>query len=69
MPVTHGAKTKKALFKRVKITGGGKIMKRHSSQDHFNAKDSGNQTRQKRGDKVGPHELIKSTKSLLTRYF
>lgn len=66
--MTHGAKTKKALLKRVKITGRNKIMKRPPSQNHFNAKDSGNQTRQKRGDKVGPHELIKSTKSLLTRY-
>jgi len=43
-------------------------MKRPPGQNHFNAKDSGSQTRQKRGDKVGPHELIKSTKSLLTRY-
>lgn len=67
--MTHGAKTKKALLKRVKITGGNKIMKRPPHQNHFNAKDSGNQTRQKRGDKVGPHELTKSTKSLLTRYF
>ncbi|OGN00976.1 MAG: hypothetical protein A2651_04155 [Candidatus Yanofskybacteria bacterium RIFCSPHIGHO2_01_FULL_42_12] len=66
--MTHGAKTKKALFKRVKITGRNKIMKRPPGQNHFNAKDSGSQTRQKRGDKVGPHELIKSTKSLLTRY-
>ena len=63
------AKTKKALLKRVKITGRSKIMKRPPGQNHFNAKDSGGQTRQKRGDKVGPHELIKSTKSLLTRYF
>lgn len=63
------AKTNKSLLKRIKITGSGKIMKRPPRQNHFNAKDSGNQTRQKRGDKVGPHELIKSTKSLLTRYF
>lgn len=67
--MTHGAKTKKALLKRVKITGGNKIMKRPPGQNHFNAKNSGDQTRQKRGDKAGPHELIKSTKSLLTRYF
>ena len=64
----HGAKTKKALLKRIKITGSGKIMKRPPGQNHFNAKDSGNKTRQKRGDKVGPHELIKSAKSLLARY-
>lgn len=57
-------KTKKALLKRIKITGTGKIMKRPPRQNHFNAKDSGNQTRQKRGDKVGPRELIHSAKAL-----
>lgn len=67
--MVHGAKTKKALLKRVKITGRSKIMKRPPHQNHFNAKDSGNKTRQKRGDKIGPHELIRSAKSFLTRYF
>jgi len=66
--MTHGAKTKKALLKRVKITGRKKIMKRPPHQNHFNAKDSGNQTRQKRGNKIGPRELIKLSKSLLTRH-
>ena len=41
-------KTRKALLKRIKITGRGKFMKRHTSQDHINAKDSGNKTRSKR---------------------
>lgn len=67
--MTHGAKTKKALLKRVKITGGGKLMKRPPRQNHFNAKDSGNQTRQKRGFKRAPRELVKSSKFLITRYF
>jgi ribosomal protein L35 len=64
----HGAKTKKALLKRIKITGGGKIMKRSPGQNHFNAKDSGDQTRQKRGYKDTPKSLIKSSKALITRY-
>jgi len=64
----HSSKTKKALLKRVKITGSGKIMKRSPGQNHFNAKDSGNQTRQKRGYKDTPKQLMKSSKSLLTRY-
>jgi len=67
--MTHTDKTNKSFLKRIKITGRGKIMKRRPGQNHFNAKNSGNQTRQKRGDKIGPHELIKSSKSLLTRYF
>jgi len=41
-------KTRKALLKRIKITGRGKFMKRHTHQDHINAKDSGNKTRNKR---------------------
>jgi len=65
--MTHGAKTKKALLKRVKITGSGKILRRYR-QDYFSAPEASG-ARQKKGDKIGPHELIKSTKSLLTRYF
>jgi large subunit ribosomal protein L35 len=41
-------KTKKALLKRIKITGRGKILRRPTHQDHFNAKDSGQKTRAKR---------------------
>ena len=41
-------KTRIALLKRIKITGRGKFMKRHTNQDHINAKDSGNKTRNKR---------------------
>jgi len=41
-------KTNKALSKRIKITGKKKILKRALHQSHFNAKESGNKTRQKR---------------------
>ena len=41
-------KTRKALLKRIKITGRKKILKRATHQDHLNAKDSGNRTRGKR---------------------
>lgn len=58
-------KTKKALLKRVKITGTGKIMKRPPGQNHFNAKESGDASRQKRGHKMAPKELIRSAKALL----
>jgi len=43
-------KTRKALLKRIKITGQGKIMRRKVHQGHFNAKESGNKTRGKRKD-------------------
>ena len=41
-------KTRKALLKRIKITGRKKILKRALHQSHFNAKESGNKTRSKR---------------------
>ena len=43
-------KTRKALLKRIKITGRKKILTRRAHQGHFNAKESGNQTRNKRRD-------------------
>lgn len=42
-------KTRKSISKRFKITKTKKILRRHTRQDHFNARDSGNKTRQKRG--------------------
>ena len=44
-------KTKKAIVKRFKITKKGKIIARTANQDHFNSRESGNKTRQKRQDK------------------
>jgi ribosomal protein L35 len=44
-------KTKKALTKRFKITKNGKIMRRPAGQNHFLAKKSGGQTRDRRGNK------------------
>jgi large subunit ribosomal protein L35 len=41
-------KTRKALLKRIKITGRKKILRRKIRQRHFNAKESGNKTREKR---------------------
>ena len=66
--MAKSGKTKKALLKRVKVTGGKKILKRHPHQGHFNAKESGNKTRQKRGYKATPKSLAKSSKALIARY-
>lgn len=42
-------KTRKSISKRFKITKTKKILRRHTHQDHFNARDPGNKTRGKRG--------------------
>ncbi len=39
------------MAKRFKITKGDKVIKRTAGQDHFNAKDPGKKTREKRSDK------------------
>jgi len=66
--MAKSGKTKKALLKRIKITGSGKITKRPNHQNHFNAKEDGNATRGKRGDKIAPHELIDDVKALIPNY-
>ena len=58
-------KTNKSLDKRIKISGTGKIMKRPPGQNHFNSKATGDQSRDKRGDKVAPHQLIDKVKALI----
>lgn len=68
MTWVRNAKTKKALLKRIKITGRGKLMKRPPGQNHFNAKEAGDAARQKKGHKLAPKDLVKSSKSLLAKY-
>jgi ribosomal protein L35 len=58
-------KTCKALAKRVRITKNGKVLKRHGGQDHFNSRDSGNTTRNKRRDGTLTKKLAKNIKTLL----
>lgn len=42
-------KTNKSYTKRLRVTKNGKIMARAKGQNHFNAKQSGNSRRAKRG--------------------
>lgn len=42
-------KTNKSYAKRIKLTKNGKVKVRAKGQNHFNAKESGNTTRSKRG--------------------
>lgn len=58
-------KTHKATAKRVRITSNGKVLKRKAGQDHFNSRESGNVTRNKRTDLQMPKTLQKTIKSLL----
>lgn len=44
-------KTNKSIAKRFKITKNKKVLFRPLHQDHFNAKDSGHETRRKRKTK------------------
>lgn len=43
-------KTKKCIVKRFRITKKGKVLKRKSGQDHFNARESSRKTMGKRRD-------------------
>lgn len=58
-------KTNKALAKRVRITKTGKMIKRKAGQDHFNSRESGKVTRNKRTDLAFPSQNRKGVKMLL----
>lgn len=60
-------KTKKAVAKRFKVTKNGKLVARTANQDHFNSRESGNKTRQKRSDKQISSGIKKSIKRQLVK--
>ncbi|EKE16501.1 MAG: hypothetical protein ACD_11C00005G0009 [uncultured bacterium] len=43
-------KTKKSVSKKFRITKNGKVLRRATGQNHYNSKDSGEETRSKRKD-------------------
>jgi len=43
-------KTHKSMSKRISITKGGKMLKRKAGQDHYNSREPGKVTRNKRRD-------------------
>lgn len=57
-------KTHKATAKRFKVTGTGKLKQRKGGQNHFNSKETGKTTRQKRLDKDVYKGLVKTVKKL-----
>ncbi|MDO9399779.1 MAG: 50S ribosomal protein L35 [bacterium] len=58
-------KTHKATAKRFKITRNNKILHRKAGQDHFNARESGNTTRNKRRDIIISSTVVKTIKQLM----
>jgi len=58
-------KTHKAIAKRFKITKTKKILKRKAGQDHFNSREAGKTTRNKRRDISMGKEFHKNIKELM----
>jgi len=61
-------KTRKTIVKRIKMTKTGKLLKRCGGQDHFNARESGNTTRNKRRDKTVSKAFARNIKMLMSGY-
>lgn len=60
-------KTHKATVKRFKRTGKDNLTQRKAGQDHFNSRESGNTTRQKRKD-ISVFKTFEKTVKVLTPY-
>lgn len=58
-------KTHKAITKRVKLTKSGKLMKIKNGRDHFNARESGKVTRNKRRGLSINGRFARNMKSLM----
>ena len=58
-------KTHKTISKRITVTKGGKLLMRKGGQDHFNSRESGNVTRNKRRDISVPKVYVRSLKRLM----
>ncbi len=61
------AKTHKGTVKRFRKTKTGKIMHRSAGQDHYNSRESGKTTKNKRRD-VEMHSTNNRLKSLITHH-
>lgn len=58
-------KTHKTVSKRIKVSGAGKLIKRKAGQGHFNSRESGNTTRNKRSDLDIAKQYVKNIRSLM----
>lgn len=59
-------KTNKSASKRFKITGRKKILRRQVHQNHFNAKESGNEGRSKKKSRFLPKEFTKNISQIIS---
>ncbi len=55
----------KAIAKRFKVTKNGKVLKRAAGQDHFNSREPGKVTRNKRRDRQLTGKLSRNIKNLI----
>lgn len=51
-------KARKAVAKRFKTTGSGKVSRRKSNQNHFNARQTSDQKRSKRGNQIVANKKV-----------
>lgn len=58
-------KTIKAVAKRVRVTKTGKVMKKTAGRDHFNSKESGKVTRNKRRKGTLSKAMVKNVKRFI----
>jgi large subunit ribosomal protein L35 len=58
-------KTYKAASKRYKVTGRGKLLARPGGQDHFNSRESGKVSRNKRRDISVSKRYVRNLMSLM----
>lgn len=58
-------KTRKTLSKRITVTKSGKLLKRKGGQDHFNSRESGKVTRNKRRDLSVAKQYTRTIKTLI----
>ncbi|MCC6563621.1 50S ribosomal protein L35 [Patescibacteria group bacterium] len=58
-------KTSKTVAKRMKMTKSGKLLKRKGGQGHFNSRESGNTTRNKRRDLEVSGSYTRNIKQLM----
>jgi large subunit ribosomal protein L35 len=57
-------KTSKTVSKRIKLTKSGKMLKRKGGQGHFNSRESGKVTRNKRRDLSVSASYVRNIKQL-----
>ncbi len=58
-------KTHKTVSKRVKITKTGKLIKKKGGRNHFNSRESGTVTRNKRRDLLIAKQYVRNMKTLI----